>query len=1041
MLEKILLMSVRHRVLVLIATLLLILAGARAFVHLPIDAIPDLTNVQVQILTNAPTLSPLDIERLVTVPIERAVSGLARVREVRSLSRPGVSAVTIVFDDELDPAQARQWVSERMLQVRQSVSPRYGVPELGPMATGLGEIYQFEVRGDGRSLMELRSILDWQIAPRMRLVPGVVEVNTMGGELRTYEVTVDPQRLLALNVSLQQVFAALEQNNLIAGGGSIARGPEGLVVRGEGLIRSLSDLRQVVIEQRSPSSVLIEHVGTVQFAPMLRWGAASRDARGEVVVGMAVMRLGENSRAVSQSVDETVQQLNRSLPNGVRIETFYDRTTLVQKTLSTVERSLAEGGALVLILLFLLLRNVRAGLIAAVMIPLCMLGAFIGMRALNVTGNLMSLGAIDFGLVVDGAIILLENAVHQLSRKRQSLGRALTAQERDDVVLESAKEVRSATAFGEVIIALVYVPILALEGVAGKTFRPMALTVLFALATAFVLSLTLVPALGSILLSVHTVDKPSPIVTFAERLYRPALRRTMLYPKLTLTFALGILLLALGTATRLGSEFVPQLDEGSLVIEALRLPSTSLAESVRHGAVFERVLRGFSQVQTVVTKTGRPEIANDPMGTAESDVFVMLRPRSEWPAPRDRELLVRQMSDALRAAIPGVAFSFSQPIQMRTNELVSGVRADIAVKIYGPDFSVLSRLGSQVTSTLSHVAGSTDVRADRVEGLPVLKVELDRASLARRGIHAAEVLGMIDIVGGVTVGEVLEGQARYPLRVRLVDAAHASAESLRRMPLRLADGTLIPLQEVASVTVVDEPGVVNREAGQRRLIVQANVRGRDLGGFADAAQREVEQRVQLPPGYHVEWGGQFENLRRAKVRLLIVVPLALALILALLFASFSQWRPTLLIFVNVPFAAVGGVFALAGRGMPFSISAAVGFVALFGVAVLNGLVLITQVRLLVSLGATARDAAEQGALRRLRPVLTTALVASLGFVPMALATGEGSEVQRPLATVVSGGLISATLLTLLVLPSAYAWLAARDDSPAPTPQAPSLPAP
>lgn len=1027
MLEKLLEFSIRRRWLVLVLTVLLALMGVRAFLLLPIDAVPDLTNVQVQILTNTPTLAPLDVERLVTVAVERAVSGLPHTQEIRSLSRPGVSVVTVVFEDDVDPAMARQWVNERLAAARQAIPTQYGVPELGPMSTGLGEIYQFEVRGPGQSQMELRTLLDWQIAPRLRMVPGVVEVNTMGGELRTYEVSLHPERMSALHITLQQVFTALEQSNSIAGGGAIVRGPEGLQVRGDGLLRSLGDIRQVVVEQRLPSPVLIEHVADVRFAPMLRWGAATRDGRGEALVGIAVMRLGENSRTVSRAVNTAVQEINRSLPRGVRIEPFYDRTTLVEKTLSTVVRSLVEGGIFVIVLLFLLLRNFRAGVITAAMIPLCMLGAFIGMRALGVTGNLMSLGAIDFGLVVDGAIILLENALHHLSQRRDKEGRTLTPQERDEVVLESAKEVRSATAFGEVIIALVYVPILALEGVAGKTFRPMALTVLFALATAFVLSLTFVPALASLILSVNTKDKTSPIVTFTRRLYEPLLLQTLKRPRLTMLVAVVVLAIASARATRFGSEFVPQLDEGSFAIELVRLPSTSLAESLRHGTIAERVLRAFPQVVTVVTKTGRPEIANDPMGVAESDVFVMLKPRREWGAIQDRTALIEQMSSALREALPGMAFSFSQPIQMRTNELISGVRADIAVKVYGEDLAVLARVGAQVSRVLSRVHGAVDVRADRVEGLPVLKVELNRHALARRGMLASEVLRAVDCVGGVTIGEVLEGHRRYPLRVRLAEADHATAESLRRIPLRLNDGSVIPLEEVATVQVVDEPGVINREASQRRLIVQANIRDRDLGGFAEEAQRVIDQQISthLPPGYHLEWAGQFENLRRAKVRLMVVVPLALLLILALLYASFKQWKPALLIFINVPFAAVGGVFALAARGLPFSISAAVGFVALFGVAVLNGLVLITQIR---ELSATVTDpiqAAQEGALRRLRPVLTTALVASLGFVPMAIASGEGSEVQRPLATVVIGGLVTATLLTLLVLPTVHAWLAAK----------------
>ncbi len=1013
--------SIRYRAMVIVATAALVVFGLRAFSRLPIDAVPDLTNIQVQVLTNAPSLGPVDVERLVTLPVERATSGLPRLIEIRSLSRAGVSAVTAVFEDDVDPFFARQLVQERMPAARDAVPPQYGVPELGPMSTGLGEIYQFEVRGAGHSPMDLRTILDWDIAPLLRGVPGIVEVNVFGGELRTYEVAVDPDRMLALGVSLGDVFDALARSNRVAGGGAIERGPQRLLIRGEGLVHSVDDLRRIVVATHHSVPVTIGQVATARLAPMLRHGASTRDGRGEIVVGMAMMRLGENSRTVARAVHARVVQINRTLPRGVRIEPFYDRTALVDRTIHTVALSLAEGGVLVIVVLFLMLRNLRAGLVAAAMIPLCMLGAFVGMRAIGVSGNLMSLGALDFGLLVDGAIILLENAVHHVSAQRAKLGRALTPPERDRVVRDAALEVRGATAFGEIIVAVVYLPVLALEGVEGKMFHPMAITVLFALGTAFVLSITFVPAMASLLLSTRTMDRPSPFVEATRKIYAPALRWTIDRPWIPATLAVTTLALTAALASRLGSEFVPQLDEGSLVIEVVRLPATSLPESVRHGGLIERTLRRFPEVVTVVTKTGRPEIANDPMGANQSDVFIMLRPRNEWPPPRDREQLVSRMASALRDAVPGVAFGFSQPIQMRTNELLSGVRADFAVKIYGDDFGTLSRLGARVARVLSHVPGAADVRADRVEGLPVLRVDVDRDAIARRGASSDDVLRAVDIIGGVTIGDVLEGRRRFPLRIRLDETARTDVDRIRQIPLRLVDGSLATLESLAGVDIVEEPDIINRESGQRRLIVHANVRGRDLGGFADDAQRAVTAGVDLPPGYRFEWGGQFENLRRARQRLLIVVPLTLGLILVLLYASFRRWRPAVLIFASVPFAVTGGVVALLLRRMPFSITAAVGFIALFGVAVLNGLVLITQMRSLVTAGTPVADAARDGALRRLRPVLTTALVASLGFVPMAVATGAGSEVQRPLATVVIGGLISSTILTLLVLPAAFAW--------------------
>ncbi|MEZ4409329.1 MAG: CusA/CzcA family heavy metal efflux RND transporter [Polyangiales bacterium] len=1015
MLDRVIGFSVRHRGLVLLATLALIAAGVWAFLSLPIDAVPDLTGVQVQVLTASPTLGPLDVERLVTAPAERALAGIPGARELRSISRQGVSAITVVFDDGVSPWTARQLVFERLPAARQSIPAALGAPELGPMTTALGEVYQFEVRGEGRSLAELREILDWQIAPRLRFVPGVIEVNAFGGELRTYEVSADPRRLAALGVTFDALFRAVEGANRVVGGGQILRGPERVLVRGEGLVSGLDDLRRAPVAVHGGVALPLREVADVRFAPMLRQGASTRDGRGEVVVGMAMMLVGENSRAVAQAVDRAARDIERSLPRGVRIEPFYDRTTLVQRTIHTVRRSLVEGAALVVVALFLMLRNLRAGLIGASMIPLCMMAAFIGMRAVGVSGNLMSLGAIDFGLVVDGAIIVIENAVHHLAVAHAGLRRPLDRRERDLAVVAAAREVRGATAFGELIIALVYVPVLALEGVEGRMFRPMALTVLFALAGAFVLSLTFVPAAASLLLPSRVEDRPSPAVRLAEWAFHPALRWTLARPLVTLAVAVALTAGGALLASRLGSEFVPQLDEGALVIEVVRQPSVSLEESVRQTALIERVLRRFSEVVTVVSKTGRPEIANDPMGAEQSDVFVMLRPRAA-ESSRDREALVGRMSSALRAALPGIAFGFSQPIQMRTNELVSGARADVAVRVSGDDLGELARLGERVVRLLSRVPGATDVRVDRLSGLPVLRVVVDREVALRRGVSVDEVLRVVDAVGGVTVGEVIEGSRRFPLRVRLADAARDNVDAVRRLPIRLPDGSLAQLGELARVERVDEPNIINRESGQRRLVVQANVRGRDLGGFVDEAQARARS-LRLPPGYHLSWGGQFENLARARARLAVVVPIVLALIFGLLYATFGEPGPAALIFLNVPVSAVGGVVALALRGMPLSISAGVGFIALFGVAVLNGLVLVAQVRAHRAEGLDARRAAEEGAHRRLRPVLTTALVATLGFLPMALATGAGAEVQRPLATVVIGGLVTATALTLLVLPT------------------------
>ena len=1025
MLEAIVRGSIRHRALVLGGTIALVFFGARAFMALPIDAVPDLTNVQVQVLTSAPALAPIDVERLVSTPIERAMTGLPNTTEIRSISRYGTSAVTIVFHDGVDPYFARQLVGERMPRARDAVPSEYGIPELGPMSTGLGEIYQFEVRGDGKSPMELRSLLDWHIAPRLRMVPGVVEVNALGGELKTYEVSIDPALLVAARLSLSDVFEALRRNNRSAGGGSILRGPEGLLVRGDALVSSLEDLGSIVVTSRKGVPIYVRQLGEVRFAHMLRQGATTRDGRGEIVAGMTMMLIGENSRQVARAVQAEVDRINPTLPTGVHIEPFYDRTILVNQTIHTVATNLAEGGVLVIVILFLMLRNLRAGLIAATMIPLAMMVAFVGMREAGLSGNLMSLGAIDFGLVVDGAIILLENAIHHIGEERARLGRALEPDERDATVLKSALEVRGATAFGELIIALVYLPILTLQGVEGKMFRPMALTVVFALAGAFVLSLTFVPAAASWLLSRKVADRPSPIVEVARRLYEPLLRRTTRHPMWTALVAAILLIGSLVLSAQMGSEFVPRLDEGAFIIEANRPPSTSLEESLRQATILERVLGKFPEVKTVVVKTGRPEIANDPMGVEQSDVYAILKPPQEWPGSRSHEALIERMSAAMSSAVPGVAFSFSQPIEMRMNELVSGVRSDVAVKVYGEDLEVLGRLGAQIARVLARIQGAQDLKADRVAGLPVLRAHVDRLAVARFGSNASDVLDAIETIGGRTVGEVLEGRRRFALRVRLAPELRNDLATIERLPVRTGE-TFSPLADLAELAIDDEPLVINREGAERRLIVQVNVRGRDLGSFADEAQASVAKEVHFPSGYHLEWGGQFENLRHARSRLLLVVPLALLLIIVLLYVTFRAIMPSLLILANVPFAAAGGLVGLVVRGLPFSISAAVGLVALFGVAVLNGLVLLSQIRHLRQTGVAADEAVHQGALRRLRPVLTTALVASLGFLPMALATGAGAEVQRPLATVVIGGLISSTLLTLAVLPALYLRWSARD---------------
>ncbi|SEM98380.1 cobalt-zinc-cadmium resistance protein CzcA [Stigmatella aurantiaca] len=1022
MFDQLIRLSIRNRFIVLLLSAAVIVFGLRALSQLPIDAVPDVTNVQVQVLTSAPGLGPVEVERFITVPVETAMGGLPHTEEIRSVSKFGLSAVTLVFEDGTDIYFARQLVSERLQEARENIPEGYGTPEMGPTASGLGEIYQFEVRGPGMSLMALREILDWQLIPRLRAVPGVVEVNAFGGELKTYEVQLEPSRLTAYGLSLQQVFDALERNNANAGGAYIARGPEQVLIRGEGLVETLEDIGHIVVATSSRGvPVYVRDIAEVKYAPLVRQGAVTRDGRGEAVTGIVMMRLGENSRTVVNQVKEAVERIRPTLPPGVTIDTFYDRTELVRQTLQTVATNLLEGGLLVIVVLFLMLRNLRAGLLVASIIPLCMLAAFIGMRALGISGNLMSLGAIDFGLIVDGALIIVENAVRHIAMENHRLGRALTRAERDEVVCRAAVEIRGAAAFGEIIIGIVYLPVLALSGIEGKMFVPMATTVLCALGAAFVFSLTLVPALASLVLPLRVTEKESPLVTGARKLYAPALRACMAHRRAVVAGAVGVLGLSLALVPFLGAEFMPRLDEGALALQAWRVPSVSLEESLRQTTLIEKVLKRFPEVRTVVSKTGRAEIATDPMGVEISDIFVMLKPRDAWTTGQDREALIAAFDAALKKEVPGSLFSYSQPIELRVSELISGVRSDVALKLYGEDLEVLKRTGDKLAAVLARVPGAADVKAEQIAGLPVARVQVDRQAISRYGINARDVLDAIETLGGKQVGVVLEGQKRFALQVRFAPSARQHVEQLGSIQVTSPTGQFVPLSQIARIEVDEGPAQVSRENLQRRLTLEANVRGRDIQGFVGTAQEAIAREVPLPPGYWLEWGGQFENLQTASARLAVVVPFTLLLIFVLLYLTFQAVRPALLIYLNIPFAVTGGLVALAVRGMPLSISAAVGFIALFGVAVLNGLVLVSAIRRLRQDGQPAAAAAHEAAHLRLRPVLTTALVASLGFLPMALSTGAGAEVQKPLATVVIGGLLSATLLTLLVLPTVYAW--------------------
>ena len=1015
--------SLRNRALVLLATLLFMFVGARAAVQLPIDAVPDVTNVQVQIITPAPALSPVEVEQYISVPVERAMSGLPRTTQVRSVSKYGLSVVTVVFHDGTDIYFARQLIDERMREAAEAVPAAYGTPVMGPISTGLGEIFQFSVRSDSHSLMELEELLDWYIGPQLRTVPGVVETNSYGGEDREYQVVLRPERLQALGLSIDAVATALGQSNANAGGGYIERNGEQVVIGSAGLVRGREDLERVVLgatDQGVP--ITVASVGEVRFGAKLRRGAATQDGDGEVVVGVALMLMGENSRTVTEGIKAKLAALAPTLPEGVTIEPYYDRTRLVDRTITTVGVNLVEGAALVVLILLLVLGNLRAGLVVAATIPLAMLFALIVMNAVGLSGNLMSLGAIDFGLIVDGSVIVVENAVRRLSEASRRAGRRLTGDERIDVIQTSTLEVRGAAVFGEIIIAIVYLPILALTGTEGKLFHPMAYTVLLALLGAFICSLTVVPVLTSCFVTARPHARETLLVRAVHRVYSPALRLAVRWRWATMTA--GLLALAAGVALfpRLGAQFVPQLDEGDLLVEARRMPGSSLSASVATSLRLERAVMAVPEVKHVVSRTGSPQVATDPMGVELSDIYVQLRDRDEWRPGVTKDQIAAEIAEIVEVVVPEIAGGISQPIQMRTNELVAGVRSDVGIIIYGPDLATLRALGQTVLRQIRDIPGVVDARVEQLQGLQYLRIEPDRARLARHGLTIADInLATEAISVGHAVGTVLEGERRFDMMVKLdLGAGRGDKGVLAAIPLRSKQGKVVPLGDVAKLVEVTGPVLVNREQGSRRVIVEFNVRGRDLVSTVHAAQAALAAGEAMPAGYRVEYGGTFEHYVAARDRLTVVVPAALALILFMLWTALRSLRAAAIIFLNVPFAVIGGVVALGLRGLPFSISAGVGFIALFGVAMLNGLVLVTFCQRMQLAGVDRITAITSAADLRLRPVLTTALVAALGFIPMALSTAPGSEVQRPLATVVIGGLLSASLLTLLVLPAVYA---------------------
>ena len=1035
MLARIIGFSIRQRWFVLGTVALLCALGLWSATKLPIDAVPDITNVQVQINTEAEGFSPLEAEQRITFPIETAIAGLPRLDYTRSISRYGLSQVTVVFNDGTDIFFARQLVNERIQAAKSQLPP--GIePEMGPIATGLGEIFMYAVepeagarKSDGSAWTptELRTLHDWVVRPQMRTIPGVAEVNTIGGYTKQYHVTPNADRLAALKLSMTDVVEALERNNANAGAGYVERGGEQILIRVPGQAANADDLSQIIVATRGGVPIRVADVADVVIGSALRTGAASENGK-EIVLGTIFMLTGENPRIVAKAAAERLKQATRSLPAGVIAHPLYDRTELVDRTIGTVEENLLEGALLVIVVLFLLLGNIRAALITAAVIPVSMLVTLTGMVQAGVSANLMSLGALDFGLIVDGAVIIVENCLRRLGEAQHKAGRLLGRDERFGLVASASAEVIRPSIFGIVIITVVYLPIFALTGIEGKTFHPMAITVVMALTAAMLLSLTLVPAAIALFVTGKVEEKENRIMRWLSDRYARLLDGTMQRGRLIVGLALLLIGIASFGATRLGSEFIPNLDEGDIAMHALRIPGTSLGQAVAMQEALEARIRKFPEVERVFAKIGTADVATDPMPPSVADNFIMLKDRKDWPDPKKpRDTLIAELNAAVNE-IPGNNYEFTQPVQMRMNELIAGVRSDVAVKLFGDDLDQLLASGEVIEAVVESIPGAEDVKIEQVTGLPVLAVTPRRDMLARYGIDVRDVQDAVaTATGGRMAGEVFEGDRRFDVVVRLPEASRTDLAALGRLPIPVRGGTgFVPLAEVASIELAIGPNQISRENGKRRAVITANVRDRDLGSFVAELQTAVQSRVTLPTGYYVEYGGTFEQLQSAATRLQIVVPLVLILIFGLLFTLFGSARDATIVFSGVPLALTGGIAALALRGIPLSISAGVGVIALSGVAVLNGVVMLTFIADLRARGLALDAAIREGALTRLRPVLMTALVASLGFVPMALNVGAGSEVQRPLATVVIGGILSSTILTLIVLPALYRLVHRRD---------------
>jgi len=1043
MLEKIIYTSIQHRWIVLFVVIGLMALGVANFQKLPIDAVPDITNVQVQINTEAQGYSPLEVEQRITFPIETVLSGIPNLDYTRSLSRYGLSQVTIVFEEGTDIYFARQLLAERLQQIT-GVLPAGIEPEMGPISTGLGEIYFYTVEAEDDAVkedgtpytpMDLLTLQEWVIAPQLKYVKGVVEVNSIGGFEKQFQVSPNPKKLRAYDLSINEIIEALEQNNDNVGAGYIEKNGEQYLIRVPGQVKTIEEINSIVVTLRDELPIRIKDIAQVTLGASLRSGAATKNGK-ETVLGTAMMLMGENSREVSQRVADKLIEVNRSLPDGITASTVYDRTALVDRTIWTVEKNLLEGALLVILVLFLLLGNFRAALITALVIPIAMLMTITGMVGRNVSGNLMSLGALDFGLIVDGAVIIIENCIRRFGIAQKEYGRLLTKEERFELTAKAAAEVIKPSIFGVIIITVVYIPIFALTGVEGKMFHPMAFTVVTALLSALILSITFVPAAVALFVKGKIEEKDNAVIRGSKRIYHPILTWSIVNPWKLITVAASLVVISLFAASKMGTEFVPSLDEGDIAVQSLRAPGTSLSESVKMQGEVERAIKAFPEVELVAARIGTGEVATDPMPPNISDAYVILKDRDEWPdKSKLKSELVNELQETLEH-IPGNAYEFSQPIELRFNELISGVRSDLAIKIYGDDLDTLVNAAQSVVSVVSTIPGSADVNVEQVTGLPVLSIIPDRKRLERYGLNVMDIQNMAQVaLGGREAGQIFEGDRRFDIIVRLSETLRKDIDEIKRLPIPLnrndnymqtSAPNYVPLSEVANVSINYGPNQISRENGKRRIVVTANVRDRDLGSFVAEVQQAVIDQATIPAGYWLDYGGTFEQLISARERLSIVVPIALFLIFGLLFMAFGSGKIALLIFTGVPLALTGGIAALWLRDIPLSISAGVGFIALSGVAVLNGVVMISFIRNLQNQGMSFDDALIQGALTRLRPILMTALVASLGFIPMALNTGAGSEVQRPLATVVIGGIISSTILTLLLLPTIYRLVCKRE---------------